>query len=29
LGHVADQWTVPLGAFACLDADARSLTIER
>ena len=29
VGHVADQWTVPLGAFACLDADARSLTIER
>ena len=29
LGHVADQWTVPLGAFARLDADARTLTIER
>jgi muramoyltetrapeptide carboxypeptidase len=29
LGHVADQWTVPLGAFALLDADARSLTVER
>jgi muramoyltetrapeptide carboxypeptidase len=28
LGHVADQWTVPLGAFAELDADARSLTVE-
>jgi muramoyltetrapeptide carboxypeptidase len=28
LGHVADQWTVPLGAFAQLDADARSLTVE-
>jgi muramoyltetrapeptide carboxypeptidase len=28
LGHIADQWTVPLGAFAQLDADARSLTIE-
>jgi muramoyltetrapeptide carboxypeptidase len=29
LGHVADQWTVPLGAIAQLDADARTLTIER
>lgn len=29
LGHIADQWTVPLGAFAQLDADARRLTIER
>jgi len=29
LGHVADQWTVPLGALARLDADARTLTIER
>ena len=29
LGHIADQWTVPLGAFAELDADARTLTIER
>jgi muramoyltetrapeptide carboxypeptidase len=29
LGHIADQWTVPLGALAQLDADARRLTIER
>jgi muramoyltetrapeptide carboxypeptidase len=29
LGHVADQWTVPLGALAQLDADARTLTMER
>jgi muramoyltetrapeptide carboxypeptidase len=29
LGHVADQWTIPLGAVGLLDADARSLTIER
>ena len=29
LGHIADQWTVPLGAVARLDADARTLTIER
>jgi len=29
LGHVDDQWTVPLGAIGLLDADARSLTIER
>jgi muramoyltetrapeptide carboxypeptidase len=29
LGHIADQWTVPLGAMAQLDADARTLTIER
>ena len=29
LGHIADQWTVPLGAFAQLDADARTLTVER
>lgn len=28
LGHVADQWTVPLGAIAELDADARTLTVE-
>ncbi|MGH7617563.1 MAG: S66 peptidase family protein [Gemmatimonadaceae bacterium] len=29
LGHVADQWTIPLGAMARLDADARTLTIDR
>lgn len=29
LGHIADQWTVPLGAFAELDADSRTLTVER
>jgi muramoyltetrapeptide carboxypeptidase len=29
LGHIADQWTVPLGARAVLDADAQSLTVER
>jgi len=29
LGHIADQWTVPLGAIGQLDADARRLTIER
>jgi muramoyltetrapeptide carboxypeptidase len=28
LGHVADQWTVPLGAVAELDADARSLAVD-
>jgi len=27
VGHVADQWTLPLGAQAELDADARSLRI--
>lgn len=27
VGHVANQWTVPLGASAALDADARSLRI--
>ena len=27
VGHVADQWTIPLGAQAELDADARSLRI--
>lgn len=29
VGHIADQWTVPLGAAATLDADARTLQIER
>jgi muramoyltetrapeptide carboxypeptidase len=28
LGHIADQWTVPLGAVAELDANARTLSIE-
>jgi muramoyltetrapeptide carboxypeptidase len=27
VGHIADQWTVPLGARAALDADARALTL--
>src|SRR5262245_926692 len=27
LGHIADQWTVPLGAVAELDANARTLSI--
>jgi muramoyltetrapeptide carboxypeptidase len=27
IGHIADQWTVPLGAYAQLDADARTLTM--
>lgn len=27
LGHIDDQWTIPLGASAVLDADARTLTI--
>jgi len=27
IGHVADQWTVPLGAIAELDADTRTLRI--
>jgi len=27
VGHVADQWTLPLGAQAELDADARTLRI--
>ena len=27
IGHVADQWTLPLGAIAELDADARTLRI--
>jgi muramoyltetrapeptide carboxypeptidase len=26
-GHIDDQWTLPLGAIATLDADARLLTI--
>jgi muramoyltetrapeptide carboxypeptidase len=29
VGHIADQWTIPLGASATLDADARTLTIHR
>jgi muramoyltetrapeptide carboxypeptidase len=27
LGHVNDQWTIPLGAHAELDADARTLHV--
>ena len=27
VGHIADQWTVPLGVHAVLDADARTLTV--
>ncbi|MES2525382.1 MAG: LD-carboxypeptidase [Gemmatimonadota bacterium] len=29
VGHVADQWTLPLGAVATLDATARTLRVER
>jgi muramoyltetrapeptide carboxypeptidase len=29
VGHIDDQWTVPLGAVAELDADALTLTVER
>ena len=28
MGHIADQWTIPLGAAAVLDADERTLIIE-
>ena len=28
VGHVDDQWTIPLGAVARLDADARTVTVE-
>ena len=28
IGHIADQWTIPLGAVAQLDADALSLTVQ-
>jgi muramoyltetrapeptide carboxypeptidase len=28
VGHIADQWTLPLGRTAVLDADAKTLTIE-
>ncbi len=27
VGHISDQWTVPFGAIATLDADARSLSV--
>jgi muramoyltetrapeptide carboxypeptidase len=27
VGHIDDQWTLPLGAMATLDADARRLTV--
>jgi len=29
VGHIDDQWTLPLGAIAELDADAKRLTVER
>jgi muramoyltetrapeptide carboxypeptidase len=29
IGHIHDQWTVPLGALAHLDADALTLTVHR
>jgi muramoyltetrapeptide carboxypeptidase len=29
IGHIDDQWTVPLGAYAHLDADALTLTVTR
>jgi muramoyltetrapeptide carboxypeptidase len=29
IGHIQDQWTLPLGANARLDADALTLTVER
>jgi muramoyltetrapeptide carboxypeptidase len=29
LGHVSDQWTFPLGSTAELDADAKTLIVER
>ena len=28
VGHIDDQWTIPLGRMAVLDADAKTLTIE-
>ena len=28
IGHIADQWTVPLGADAALDVDGQSLVVE-
>jgi muramoyltetrapeptide carboxypeptidase len=28
VGHIDDQWTLPLGRTAVLDADAKTLTIE-
>jgi muramoyltetrapeptide carboxypeptidase len=27
VGHISDQWTVPFGAMATLDADARTLSV--
>ncbi|HEX6051852.1 MAG TPA: hypothetical protein VFZ21_21435, partial [Gemmatimonadaceae bacterium] len=29
VGHIGEQWTLPLGAHAVLDADARTLTVLR
>jgi muramoyltetrapeptide carboxypeptidase len=28
IGHIDEQWTLPIGAHATLDADARTLTLE-
>jgi muramoyltetrapeptide carboxypeptidase len=28
IGHIGEQWTLPLGAMAELDADARTLRVE-
>jgi len=28
IGHIDDQWTIPLGRMAVLDADAKTLTIQ-
>jgi muramoyltetrapeptide carboxypeptidase len=27
VGHIAEQWTIPLGAMATLDADACALNV--
>ena len=29
IGHIADQWTLPLGALATIDTDARQLLVHR
>jgi muramoyltetrapeptide carboxypeptidase len=28
IGHIDDQWTLPLGAMATLDADRRTLAVQ-
>jgi len=28
VGHIDDQWTLPLGALASLDAERRTLTVQ-